>query len=508
MDHEENPTSHGLATHCRPKNHPETLPWPPNIPELLQSCYGINTYPSPPDADQNGTSQKAFNWKMAVAAFSEEYMQTLAMRNFEDADQDVSETTPTDDDAGPSQSGFRGDWFQYSYLLRCHETPAETRGLDNHGCLCPFCANNPWRGNPKTQKEGVTIHLENVILKGIRLENARLWGANLANAELMCANLNNANLMYAHLENASLRMANLENAQLGYAHLNNANLWIAHLENTSLRVVNLENAVLRYSNLENAELMYANLDNADVRLTTGLVFDHNRASRLLISGDAPDPWSVLRRTYTGPAFFFHLTLLILFLLPYAGKTLFFTWESKAVERIETLATNHVETIPDSISPVKDYFQQQLDRWNEIPKVSAIWPLLGYPSWWAMSLTFFLIIYNGLRFILTTRVSLLRDAEERSKITPTKEEYLGKTELRYTGMLQKNYWTGGWDAIKTWFGEIRTWLPHLCKSSRPKFWNTLGLYRVHLITIKMMWIGYGIIIWRVITWLWCVQIPMR
>ncbi len=422
-------------------------------------------------------SQKAFNWKMAVAAFGEEYLKDLA-KHLPDGTQDASGMMPADsavnadDDSGPSNYEFRGDWFQYTYFLRCHETPAETRGVKNDGiipvCQCPFCTNDLW----KTCK-AISIACEH------------------------------NGLIKVHLENAMLFSAHLENAHLWNAHLENANLERAHLENA-----HLENAHLERAHLENAKLYKANLDKADVHGATGLVFDHNQVDRLLIRGDAPDPWSVLRREYTGPWFFFHLILLILFLLPYVGKTLFFTWESKAVERIETLAENSVENIPESISPVKDYFQQQLDRWNKIPKVSAFWPLLGCPSGWAISLTIFLIIYNGLRFILTTHVSLLRDAEERSKITPDKKEYLGESEIQYTVMFQKNYWIGRWKAIKTWPGKMRQQCPHSSKSELPKFWASVGLYRVHLLMSKMMWIGYGIVVWQVAKWLWCVQIPMR
>ena len=54
---------------------------------------------------------------------------------------------------------------------------------------------------------------------------------------------------------------------------------------------------------------------------------------------------------------------------------------------------------------------------------AAWVLVGWTeTWWAFTMVIVLVAYNAFRAILTLRVSALRDAEERSQVTPYFEAY--------------------------------------------------------------------------------------
>ena len=280
--------------------------------------------------------------------------------------------------------------------------------------------------------------------------------------------------------------------------------------------------------------------------------------RLLIEGNAPDPWSKLRRSYTGPSFFFHLLLLTAFLLPYIGKAIVLTGISEGM----ILVNEKLKDVPENLHQLKD-------QWNAIEKETALWTLLGYgnnkPETFAFFLvTLMMIAYNIIRLILTREVNFLRDAEERSKITPGREEYMGQTDrsMRQTDQSfdSRSFWLGAWHALKTWIICINSWrkdnkistlwqivlslvgiaiivstilvifLPSnfyiglfcffgmagifawifgLVKRDDllpPSLIKYLGLYRLHQIASTFMYIGYFALGLQIFRWLWVTQIP--
>jgi hypothetical protein len=417
--------------HCRPADHPEHLPWPPEI----LSDYQIKVREHVKEEEK---PEKAFNYDLAVEAFGSVYMEKLKKK----------------------QERFQGDWFQLAFLLRCHDTPIERRGIDpDQICCCHFCQSS--------------------------------WNS---------IYLGNAKLGFAQLENVNLRNAHLENACLCNARLDNANL----------REARLDSADIRGADITGAKLEDAELEGADVRGVKGIVFDANKIDGFHIEGNAPDPWSVLRRAYTGPRFFFHLLLLTAFILSYVGKMVVLSGiyegmvvvDKKVVSVLEKLeqSTDYqkslhgavgkaTENLPDSrgfveslhettesridaLPSLASYFKQLRNQWQDISKKPALWVLLGIDNWKTETLTFFpvslvMILYNIFRLIFTREVSFLRDAEERSRITPSRKEYMGETDQEYDS---RSFWVVSREALKMWYSDFTRWWKDGCCFALHKLWN--------------------------------------
>ena len=86
-------------------------------------------------------------------------------------------------------------------------------------------------------------------------------------------------------------------------------------------------------NLNHAAIKDAGFDRADLRRTRGILFDETRIAQVQMEGNASDPWSKLRRQYTGPWFFVHLILLIIFFAPYVANVLALTAAAKLQENM-------------------------------------------------------------------------------------------------------------------------------------------------------------------------------
>lgn len=135
------------------------------------------------------------------------------------------------------------------------------------------------------------FRLEKVDLNGAQLEGAILNGAQLERANLDRAQLKGANLIGAQLEGASLIEAQLEGSRLGSANLSNANLRGC----TGLH-------------FDNTNILHASLTSRPGKFFNGLL-------PWFIYNPVTDPWSELRRAYTGPNFLLTLLALITFMLP-------------------------------------------------------------------------------------------------------------------------------------------------------------------------------------------------
>lgn len=206
-------------------------------------------------------------------------------------------------------------------------------------------------------------------------------------------------------------------------HLEHANLAYTHLEHANLEYAHLEHADLRLAYLEHANLYAADFEGADVRGADGLRFNGNRVVGIRIKGNAPDPWSVLRRQYTGPWFFVHLLLLAIFFAPYFGHALYLTAKSQfqewSTEQYNALG-ERAGDVP-GLSEVHAELQRRFREEHEQRR--AVWVLLGvHRGFLPIVLAAIVVLYNAGRGFLTLRVSLLRDAEERSHTTPGWDEY--------------------------------------------------------------------------------------
>lgn len=236
----------------RPEGHPEHLPWPPKARE----------YPADHPARSDEESKNSFNEDWAREDFGIAFVEHLR-----------------------EQQGtriFAGDWWHFAFLRRLENVALQR---DPHGAQQDrFLVWNNYAF--LMMMNGVWLHFE----------YASFRNANLQHSELFGAHLEHASFEDAHLEHAKLRDAELLHADLGSAHLKHAN-FVA----TSLK--------------------HADFTSTDVRDAIGIHFDQSPVRDLRIEGDAPDPWSVLRRSYTGPWFFVHAALLVLFVLPYVGRVM-------------------------------------------------------------------------------------------------------------------------------------------------------------------------------------------
>lgn len=309
---------------------------------------------------------------------------------------------------------FKGDWRQLERLQENLDFDTDHRGSRLHKPLKEW---NEW-----AEKTG--RRLERIHLEGATLDDARLDGADLRGARLDGANLENA-----HLDGANLGNAHLEDAELFRAHLEGANLACAHLEG--------------------ANLISAIFDGADVRGATGIKFDYTRVFHTRFDGDTKDPWSTLRHKYSGPWFFVHLLLLIAFFAPYVAKFLYLSGLSRAqdylLERAEAL-DGQSEQFEQQLSQIAAEHDQDApwlmplatavgerrrattqsardDLTERYHQTRAVWVLVGWSeAWWVFVLALVVVGYNACRGYLTLRVNALRDAEERSQITPGWTEY--------------------------------------------------------------------------------------
>ncbi len=346
-------------------------------------------------------------------------------------------------------------------------------------------------------------HLNGANLQQARLEGAFLPGARLKGADLTQAHLDGAFLVGADFEGAHLRSAHLEEVDLNSAHLEGADLEGSHLERAKLENAHLEGAILREAHFyraylfethfEGAFLYGAIFDGADLTAATGIRFSKNRIHRTQIDGEAKvpwsvrrrkyagpwffllpllflialftpnygnpkDPWSVLRRKYTGPWFFVHLLLLIVFFTPYAAKFLYLSGLSRAQAHIEQQA-DVLEQDLQGHERAEEAIREMQRRYKETHRETrAVWVLVGWTeTWWAFVMVIVLVAYNAFRAVLTLRVSALRDAEERSQVTPALDAYWPlfrchqfATILMWGAVLSVLFHTGYWAwTTKVW-----------------------------------------------------------
>ncbi len=252
-----------------------------------------------------------------------------------------------------------------------------------------------------------------------------------------------------------------------------------------------------------------------------------------MEGAAPDPWSTLRRQYTGPWFFVHLILLVIFFAPYVANVLALTAAAKlqenmtqytdaADERMRTFRRENPisgqvavdwTNLRGRLSDVETTFYVTRDY------LPAVWILVGgHKGWHVVVMAIIVMFYNALRAVLTMQISALRDAEERSNVTPRLDEYYGvchplNDEDGNTFVAGIRTWTRGiWSrqlfAVPNW---LRRRLPDSLQKrfsplQPPSLIASLGLYRVHLLARLIMWIAILATAWNSFewvkeTWLW-------
>lgn len=183
-----------------------------------------------------------------------------------------------------------------------------------------------------------------------------------------------------------------------------------------------------------ADVEAANFEAAEVFDTRGLRLNSTYIRNARFSPAASDPWSVLRRKYTGVMFALNLLLTTVFLIPHFADALM--W--RAVAQTQQIAVDVKHTVEEiteeavrngnNAASVVRQARLKLQLRECITATHCIeWPLwkilLGIHrgrSYWMLAVV--LLLYNASRAILTVNVGLLRDQEERSGYSPAWRNY--------------------------------------------------------------------------------------
>lgn len=325
--------------------------------------------------------------------------------------------------------------------------------------------------------------LTGVDLSGADLSGAKLEESDLSGAKLENADLNGAYLTDANFSNANFAGANLVNALVSAAKLNGANLNGAMLNGADFSGADLTGAHLSHADLTGALLTHANLSDANLRDAKSFRLDDTFVRSTSFDAKSKDPWSVLRRKYTGPMFLFHVIFLMVFLGVYMARAMIWVGVNLAQESLEiaqgsleiaqqeiilqtnVAATMNAQALSDLQEDVRKLWEERdldqdalqavteviaasitpsgvqpaADETNRLVKtINYITPCLQpecqpkQPVWRvllrledgpiASGLAVALIVYNLLRWWLTSSVGLLRDAEERSGYSPRYADY--------------------------------------------------------------------------------------
>ena len=291
----------------------------------------------------------------------------------------------------------------------------------------------------------------------------------------------------------------------------------------------LPKADFRGASLADADLEEAHLEQADVRGVQGLLFDDNYVRDLRIEGNAPDPWSVLRRTYSGPRYFLHLLLLIAFFTPYVAKALYYTYASHLQEQaittfgklqmqIEQTPLLHGDGLPWpdlaalTVEMEQSFYQQHV-------YTPTVWQFLtGGHGLFGLTLAAVAVLYNALRLALTLQVSHLREAEERSHTTPRLVDYYGQCHPRGRNKLGRTVWA----ALRLWWGDhrgttrgrapvrFRAWPDWLSGCPRWLKWSLVAVGAVAAGGVRALWRARVRRCWylRVRRFVWTRKIPVQ
>jgi uncharacterized protein YjbI with pentapeptide repeats len=316
-----------------------------------------------------------------------------------------------------------------------------------------------------------SVDFDNAILSGICLRNAQwhgavlggsLTGSVLSGADVTGAHFKGNDLTRCKLNGTTLYGADLTEATLDGAsvrdpmwpgerspgtpidkwptprslNLGKATLVGASCKGADFHGADFSGANLRGSNLDGANLEGATFQDADLRDVSGARFDSCNVNGAKFSPNASDPWSVVRRQYSGPMFVLHLLLLVAFVIPYVTRTLMWVGVSHGQEAAvgalrsardsigasapaqETAAAR--EALDGAEARLREYLAATGRRRYVVEILLGLdrWPA----NWYLVVLAATLLVYNTFRAVITWWVGLLRDAESRSAFTPALRQY--------------------------------------------------------------------------------------
>ncbi|MCG8406766.1 MAG: pentapeptide repeat-containing protein [Phycisphaerales bacterium] len=190
-----------------------------------------------------------------------------------------------------------------------------------------------------------------------------LEGANLSHANLRETNLDGANLRYADLREANLSEANLNGADLSETNLRGANLRRANLSGANLSgadpiFATLSEELVGPTELRKAKLIALGswgraLDIFWTLYSVPYLLNETITRNTRFDRRARDPWSVLRRNYTGPNMIFVLLFTIAAFLPVIAKVTFWSAVSRWQESAAPMALEAIQRTSEFLAKTPD-----------------------------------------------------------------------------------------------------------------------------------------------------------
>ena len=327
-------------------------------------------------------------------------------------------------------------------------------------------------------------YLERANLSRANFDHANLTAADLTDADLSAANLTHAELVRADLTRARLVEADLTRADLGRADLSRAdlsrarlfdatlvgaNLTAAEMPGADLSQANLSGASLHHADLGRARLRGTRLENADLRAARIQRLDQSfvrgaqfsalssrwwlficemicgplslwfgkrgwkkAAKGVAFTSPHNDAWTVLRQSYAGPRVTFLFFTILVFALPYVGRAAMYSAVAPVEQQLAEQAAARKAILEARLADGDGENEREITE--EIRRLDmvlskfekkSVWKVLL--NWdkgrrWPTILAGLLILYNIGIYGLITRVSALRDEEERSGWTPAWRDY--------------------------------------------------------------------------------------
>lgn len=315
---------------------------------------------------------------------------------------------------------------------------------------------------------GISVNFQNA-----NLSNAKLWSANCQGARFDGANLQGVNFSNAELQGSSFSRATLRGAIFYNNNLNGSPFHGAFmaessfnsvdLRDTDFHAAELQDVSFSKADLEGALLIGAILKGADVRGARNLRLNNTYIKDAHFLPNAKDPWSVLRRSYTGPNFIFLLLALIAFSLPYIGKIGFWSFvnlgQGSTQNLLKTIRQRAQEqgiddqTIAilglssEKITSLSQCLSEECEQRSVLQLVFGVDQspisigIISMPFWLLPAI---LLVYNISRGVLTALVASMRDAEERSGYSPT---WLRHRFVNNRRVLPKIYQKGWWQGYQ-------------------------------------------------------------
>lgn len=252
-----------------------------------------------------------------------------------------------------------------------------------------------------------------------RKSHPKIIRPDLSGADLTDAKLDGAYLRGVILRGATLRRASVRNADLTHVDFSAANC----------RLSDFSQSDLVGGDFSGATLTFANFSNADLRTTRGIMLDGCQIRGARFPSRVTDPWSALRRHYTGPRLLITLLLTVLYFLPLAARAAGWVLAAKveastiaSLQRLEHALTtsNVVRSSPqlqNALAKIRlDLAQEATQRLEK----RQVWQLiLGTERGLLHAASAVaLLVFNLGRLLMTLLVAPLRDEEERSGVSPS------------------------------------------------------------------------------------------